>query len=568
MVDELAREIEQQILRGVMLGVLDVDWEVANEDKLEHVGLADPPRPEATPTSHAPFAEAVKAFRERQVMPRPAFDLLEGAARRKAFTVARMARQDLLDAAHAELARQLSGKPMATRKDPDTGKWIYEGPNLREFQEFAKERLESAGWTPANPSHVETVYRTNVMSAYATGRVAQMRAPAVLAAMPYWQIRGVGDDRQRPTHKRANGVILPANHPFWKKAYPPFGYNCRCRVVARSARWVQANNATIGPPPDGLPDPGFESGLESLPQIPTGLMQQAQEPTPQPRPVAVQSGPLRPPGGIPVQLPPMAPPPPPAPPPAPPPPPPRRPVDRQTFEALGIEFRGSTTAERDQAHARFMQSADHVFGKPMDPQHVLRILGVNHVPGKAVVSVAGTGTELMLNAEYTDATGAWLASVNRHFTPGTGGARVYHALFEIEEKHQGKGIAKAMFREAFREYQQLGVKTIDVTAAWEGRYTWSRMGFRYVGSRAEFDSLKRRFATWLTRNVPNVDQVGADAIVQHIGSMHDLAVTRVDGFEAGKAFLPSLPRGEMFPMTMELDPSDPGFKIAVQYLGL
>jgi hypothetical protein len=84
----------------------------------------------------------------------------------------------------------------------------------------------------------------------------------VLRLRPYWQIRGTNDSRQRPTHKRAQNTILSADNPFWRRAYPPFGYCCRCRTIARSKRWVDSHG---GPTrvPEGLPDPGFDSGIDA-----------------------------------------------------------------------------------------------------------------------------------------------------------------------------------------------------------------------------------------------------------------------------------------------------------------
>jgi SPP1 gp7 family putative phage head morphogenesis protein len=215
------------------------------------------------PFTQQPFAAAIDAFSKRNIVPREVFDKLTDAAKQKSFTVAGLAVEELLGDAHAELDRQLRQSPEHTYKDPETGKWVYKGPNLREFRKFTEERLESAGWTPANPSHVETIFRTNIASAYSTGRVAEMTQPAVLRLRPYWQVRTVKDDRQRKTHRAADGVVLPADHPFWRTAFPPWGFNCRCRVVSRSQKWVDQHGG-VSSPPTGLPDPGFASGTQQL----------------------------------------------------------------------------------------------------------------------------------------------------------------------------------------------------------------------------------------------------------------------------------------------------------------
>lgn len=572
-VDAFAKVVEEEIVRSTMLGVLDVDWEVEHEDEIglvKFAGKFPEVKSGGEPTVHAPFTEAIADFRNRNVMPRPAFDLLERDARRKAFTVARLAKQELLDTAHAELLRQIENSGKTTRKDPATGKWIYEGPNFREFKTFVRDRLESAGWTPANPSHVETVFRTNVMSAYAGGRHAQMSSPAVVARMPYWQIRGVGDSRQRPTHHAAVGILLPANHPFWKRAYPPFGYNCRCRVVARSQKWVDANSATIGPEPRDLPDPGFDSGTSALPAVPASL--QAEAPTPAPdaspplAPIATQSGPAFAPAAIPVRLPfdaPRAPAPVPL---SPPPAPPRRPVDRSTFEQMGIRFPGDTDAQRDASHAAFQSEAQAIFGKTLDPQQVLRIAGVPHIPAKPAVTVSAAYGKLHVRASYFDSNLHQVATVVRKFTRGPQGAEVYHALFELDEKLQGKGTARAMLKDAFREYSSLGVKRVTLTAAWTGRYTWARMGFEYAGTAGEFQGIVRDFGKWLVSR--GRKRVVVDKMLGSITSMNDLARFQVGKTQLGKTWLTGLPDGVMFPMRLELDPKNPSFHLAADYLGL
>jgi uncharacterized protein with gpF-like domain len=34
------------------------------------------------------------------------------------------------------------------------------------------------------------------------------------------------DDRTRLAHAALNGMILPADHEFWRDHVPPWGFNC------------------------------------------------------------------------------------------------------------------------------------------------------------------------------------------------------------------------------------------------------------------------------------------------------------------------------------------------------
>jgi SPP1 gp7 family putative phage head morphogenesis protein len=312
-----ARVVERRLLHGIMLGALDSEWEREHEEELKPATFAvEPGLPEGA-FSNLPYADAVRLFNEKKVLPKSAFDTLEQGARRTAFTVARMASSEMLNVTKAELARMLNEGRQRPEVGPD-GVARKPGANLRDFRKFAAARLESAGWTPANKSHVETIYRTNILTGYASGGFVEKRKPEVLAALPYWQIRGVRDSRARPTHKAAFGIVLRADHPFWKKAYPPFGYNCRCRIVARSVAWMKANGVKLGPVPTDLPDPGFDSGTTRLISVPDAALTPAApkvEAVPVP-PVPTVGGfpvdpgpPLPPPLPLPLELPSLPPPP-------------------------------------------------------------------------------------------------------------------------------------------------------------------------------------------------------------------------------------------------------------------
>ena len=41
----------------------------------------------------------------------------------------------------------------------------------------------------------------------------------------------MGDGRVRPEHAAMDGITRPVNDSFWKKYYPPNGWNCRCTVM-------------------------------------------------------------------------------------------------------------------------------------------------------------------------------------------------------------------------------------------------------------------------------------------------------------------------------------------------
>jgi SPP1 gp7 family putative phage head morphogenesis protein len=197
------------------------------------------------------FDDAMKYFRDKNIVTKATFDRLVETAKRKAFTVAALTQEQMVAFVHAELARQ-----------------IGKGANIREFRTFLKGRFEEAGFTAATPraeaAYIDNVFRTNTLGAYNAGRYERQTQPEVLKFRPYWQIRTVSDNRRRPTHAKADGLVLRADDPFWNRCYPPMGFSCRCRCVTLSKKQAEKMVITNGSTIDYLPDPGFTSGVKSL----------------------------------------------------------------------------------------------------------------------------------------------------------------------------------------------------------------------------------------------------------------------------------------------------------------
>lgn len=266
---EFSRHLARRIVHSEMLGALDSKYERTTDEIVEPAKFEESERrdlavllafdialaeeqPGAKPGfGGSSYKSAVKWFKSKKVIPKDEFEKLEGGAKRRAFTVAKMTNRDLLNLVHAELGEQ-----------------IAEGYDPAKFRRMMNERVVSAGWVPANASHIETIGRTNVQEAYVVGRVKDMTQPQALIDRPYWQIRGVDDSRQRETHGAVNGWVLRADDPFFEGALPgAFGYNCRCRPSSISQRQVESRGLTVrsGSEIRDLPDPGFSgSGTRGL----------------------------------------------------------------------------------------------------------------------------------------------------------------------------------------------------------------------------------------------------------------------------------------------------------------
>lgn len=256
-VRRMALPLQGELLHGAMLGALDADFEARTDRPVAvpsfgalHAPILLAPYDKSTDPAFAtrPVKDAREQFERREPVTRDVYDALSDAARRRSVTVAGAATAEVVRTVQRELVRQVS-----------------DGADLRDFSNRVVPRLEAAGWTPQNESHVENVLRTNVGSAYNQGRARQMLQPGVLRFRPYWQIVTVNDGppRQRRTHQAAHLVVLRADDPFWLTAYPPFGYRCRCRVRSLSQREGE-QLVVAGTSIRDLPDPGFTSGLSQL----------------------------------------------------------------------------------------------------------------------------------------------------------------------------------------------------------------------------------------------------------------------------------------------------------------
>jgi SPP1 gp7 family putative phage head morphogenesis protein len=84
-----------------------------------------------------------------------------------------------------------------------------------------------------SPRRLETIFRTNLQTAYAAGRWKAFQDNA--ADRPYVQYVAVMDSRTRPAHAALNERVFKLTDPVLEVIAPPNGWGCRCRLRALSA---------------------------------------------------------------------------------------------------------------------------------------------------------------------------------------------------------------------------------------------------------------------------------------------------------------------------------------------
>lgn len=191
-----------------------------------------------------PFAEQVAAFRLRlgDLRPTSAWTDLAGQDHDRAFMVAGAVKADLL----ADLAAAVD-------------KAITKGTTLEEFRRDFREIVTRNGWhgwtgegTKGGEAwRTRVIYRTNLATSYAAGRHAQL----VKTGYKFWIYRHGGSLEPRLDHLSWDGLVLPADHPFWSTHYPPNGWGCRCEV--RGADNLAGIRRAGGDPGKTLP-PGWD----------------------------------------------------------------------------------------------------------------------------------------------------------------------------------------------------------------------------------------------------------------------------------------------------------------------
>ena len=170
------------------------------------------------PASPARWREAVHHHAARTPVPRSTWDTMEISARQRAFTVSGITSAQLLSDVHGAIDRALAN-----------------GTTLRDFKREMESRL-TAEWGAPNAARVETIFRTNVQTAYNAGRHAQMSQPTAMALRPYWAFQAILDKRTTDTCSPLDKVTRPVGDAFWDSHWPPLHFNCRSTVTSLSRR--------------------------------------------------------------------------------------------------------------------------------------------------------------------------------------------------------------------------------------------------------------------------------------------------------------------------------------------
>ncbi|MEN8291954.1 phage minor head protein [Acinetobacter radioresistens] len=126
------------------------------------------------------------------------------------------------------------------------------------FEDFKKVVAENE--IKLSEPYLKNVFRTNIQTAYSHGRWQQQQRNR--DKRPYLMYSAIDDSRVRPSHLALNRIIRHIDDPFWLMYYPPWGFMCRCTVIALTEKQAEKYGIT---PDDQLPEVAEEMGWSTSP---------------------------------------------------------------------------------------------------------------------------------------------------------------------------------------------------------------------------------------------------------------------------------------------------------------
>lgn len=159
------------------------------------------PQPTISPL---PFEEAIKFFGDKVLLTAKEYYALSEESRARAFTVARVAKMDILEGIYESI---------------DSA--IKDGETLKDFQANIDGLADVSGWVGLDAHHGELVFRNNIQTSYGSGRFEQLNK---VKERFYSEYNAIDDSRVRETHWWMNGKVYETDHPIWNQWWPPNGH--------------------------------------------------------------------------------------------------------------------------------------------------------------------------------------------------------------------------------------------------------------------------------------------------------------------------------------------------------
>lgn len=164
-----------------------------------------------------------------------------------AFTVAKAMQLDLL----ADIRDQVDAA-------------LADGTTFETFKAALKPNLVKRGWwgrammtDPADGQRKEVqlgstrrlkvIYDTNLRTAHSEGQWARIQEAK--ATLPYLMYDHTPSAHERKEHAAWDGLVLPADDPWWRSHMPVKAWGCKCRVIQVGERQIARQGLKVGQAP-------------------------------------------------------------------------------------------------------------------------------------------------------------------------------------------------------------------------------------------------------------------------------------------------------------------------------
>lgn len=166
----------------------------------------------------SPHEEAAAIIAQKPILAKRVFDRLLPELRGRAFTITGIESANVMQAVRDEIAALPRGTTWTTAKanivdalSPYLGDEGAEARATLLLRTHGFQAFQAANWRLAHEDDDTT----------------------------HLQYLATEDDRVRDTHLALNGIVLPKDDPFWNEHYPPWEWNCRCRVRSMNPDLVE-----------------------------------------------------------------------------------------------------------------------------------------------------------------------------------------------------------------------------------------------------------------------------------------------------------------------------------------
>lgn len=155
--------------------------------------------------------KAIDFWKTKEVVTPEKFATLDARAKALAFSATKVADENINQAIYDSISDAM-----------DSGMTMKDWFNQFDSSEFSK-------------GYLETVFRTNMATAYSAGRASDMFSAEGQARAQYWMFSAIGDEATDEVCMELDGKVFDKTDYEAMSLIVPLHYNCRCQMIELDA---------------------------------------------------------------------------------------------------------------------------------------------------------------------------------------------------------------------------------------------------------------------------------------------------------------------------------------------